>query len=143
MSLVLDPELKERSTGVNLRQLREFSAIWLVFFFAMGSWQWFANSNSKAAVLCAVGLLVGLPGLVRPVLATPLFSLAMALSFPIGWVATRLLLGFLFLFLFTPIGWLFRRLQRDPLHIRKLQSASYWSQLQQPSDAQSYFRQSL
>src|SRR5215467_13314016 len=112
MSLVLDPELKERSTDVNLRQLREFSAIWLVFFCAMGSWQWFANSNSKALmVLCAVGLLVGLPGLVRPTLAKPLFSLAMVLSFPIGWVATRLLLGFFFFFLFTPVGWLFRRLQ--------------------------------
>jgi hypothetical protein len=144
MSLVLDPELKERSTGVNLRQLREFSAIWLVFFCAMGSWKWFANSNPKAMMmLCAVGLLVGLPGLVRPTLAKPLFSLAMALAFPVGWVTTRLLLGFLFFFLFTPVGWLFRRLQHDPLHIRKLQSTSYWSQLKQPSEARSYFRQSL
>ena len=51
-------------------------------------------------MLCVVGLLVGLPGLVRPTLMKPLFTLAMALSFPIGWVATRLLLGsFFFSFL--------------------------------------------
>jgi hypothetical protein len=144
MSLVLDPEVEERSTDVNLRQLREFSAIWLVSFCTMGFWKWFANSNSNALmVLCAVGLLVGLPGLVRPTLAKPVFSFAMALSFPIGWVATRLLLGFLFFLLFTPVAWLFRMLQHDPLHIRKLQPTSYWSQVQQPSDAQSYFRQSL
>jgi hypothetical protein len=143
MSLVLDPELKERSTSVTLRQLREFSAIWLVFFCAIGFWQWFANSNSKALMLCVIGLLVGLPGLLRPTRVKPLFKLAMALSFPIGWVATRLLLGFFFFFLFTPVAWLFRRLQRDPLHIRKLQSNSYWSQLHQPSEARSYFHQSL
>jgi hypothetical protein len=95
MSLVLDPELKARSTSVTLRQLREFSAIWLVFFCAIGFWQWFANSNSKAPMFCVVGLL-GLPGLLRPTLVKPLFTLAMALSFPIGWVATRLLLGFFF-----------------------------------------------
>src|SRR5262245_49000301 len=125
---MLDPELKEHSSEVDfLRQLREFSAIWLVFFCAMGAWQRFANANSKAlVVLCALGLLAGLPGLVRPTVIKPLFSLAKALSFPIGWVVTRLLLGFLFFFLFTPLGWLFRRLQRDPLHIRKLQSTSYW-----------------
>jgi hypothetical protein len=141
---MLEPELKEHSTEVDLRQLREFSAIWLAFFCAMGAWQWFTNTNFKALVLlCALGLLVGLPGLVRPTLVKPLFSLAMGLSFPIAWVATRLLLGFLFFFLFTPLGWLLRRLQHDPLHIRKLQSTSYWSPALQPSDALSYFRQSL
>jgi hypothetical protein len=141
---MLEPELKEHSREVDLRRLREFSAIWLVFFCAAGTWQWFANANSTALVLlCALGLLVGLPGLVRPMLVKPLFSLAMGLSFPIGWVATRLLLGFLFFFLFTPLGWLFRLLQRDPLRIRKPLSTSYWSPARQPSDARSYLRQSL
>jgi hypothetical protein len=140
---MIEPELKEHSAEINLRQLREFSAIWLVFFCAMGAWQWFVNSKAPV-LLCALGLLVGLPGLVRPTLVKPLFSLAMALSFPIGWLATRLLLGFLFFFLFTPLGWLLRRLEHDPLHIRKLQhTTSYWSPARQPSDARSYFRQSL
>jgi hypothetical protein len=67
----------------------------------------------------------------------------MALSFPIGWVATLLLLGFSFFCLFTPLGWLFRRLRRDPLHIRNPLSTSYWSPVRQPSDARSYLRQSL
>jgi hypothetical protein len=71
---MLEPELKKHSTEVDLRQLREFSAIWLVFFCAMGTWQWFANANLKVLVLlCALGLLVGLPGLVRPTLVTQLF----------------------------------------------------------------------
>jgi hypothetical protein len=141
---MLDPELNEHSTDVSHRQLREFAATWLVFFCTIGAWQWFAGANASALItLCAVGLLVGLPGFVRPSLVKPLFSFAMALAIPIGWVATRLLLGFLFFFLFTPVGWLFRRLQRDPLHLKKPRSTSYWSPARQPSDAWSYFRQSL
>ena len=141
---MLEPELNESWTAVSNRQLREFAAMWLVFFCAIGAWQWFANANAPASMaLCALGLLVGLSGFARPSLVKPLFSLAMTLAIPIGWIMTRLLLGFLFFFLFTPVGWLFRRLQRDLLHLKKRRSTSYWSPARQSSDPRSYFRQSL
>jgi hypothetical protein len=56
---------------------------------------------------------------------------------------TRLLLGFLFFGIFTPVGWLFRQLKRDPLHIRKPSVASYWARAEQSADRASYLRQSL
>jgi hypothetical protein len=56
---------------------------------------------------------------------------------------TRLLLGFLFFCIFTPVGWLFRQLKRDPLHICKPAAASYWADAGQPADRTSYLRQSL
>jgi len=67
----------------------------------------------------------------------------MAVALPIGWIMTRLVLGLLFFGLFTPVGWLFRRLRRDPLRLRKPQTTSYWSPASPPADGQSYFRQSL
>ena len=115
---MLDPETSDHSPTVTSRQLREFSVIWLVFFCGVAVTQWSANSK-LAVILVAIGLVVGITGLIRPALVKLLFSVAMAIAFPIGWVITRLLLCFLFFCIFTPVGWLFRRLKRDPLHIRK------------------------
>jgi hypothetical protein len=141
---MLDAEWDEHATGENLRQLREFSVAWLVFFCALGAWQWIGHRNVIALIaFCALGFTVGFVGLLRPRIVRPLFSLAMAVALPIGWIMTRLVLEVLLFGLFTPVGWLFRRLRRDPLRLRKPQIASYWSAAPPPTDAQSYFRQSL
>ena len=139
---MLDPETSDHSPTVTSRQLREFSGIWLAFFCAVALTQWPANSK-LSVILVAIGLVVGITGLIRPALVKLLFSVAMAIAFPIGWVMTRLLLGFLFFCIFTPVGWLFRQLKRDPLHIRKPAVASYWAHAGQPADRASYLRQSL
>jgi uncharacterized membrane protein YciS (DUF1049 family) len=139
---MLDPETSDHSRTVTSRQLREFSGIWLVLFCGVAVTQWSANSK-LAVILVAMGLVVGITGLIRPALVKLPFSVAMAIAFPIGWVMTRLLLGFLFFCIFTPVGWLFRQLKRDPLHIRKPAVASYWAHAGQPADPGSYLRQSL
>jgi hypothetical protein len=139
---MLDPETSHHLPTVTSRQLREFSGIWLAFFCGVAATQWSTNSK-LSVILMAMGLVVGITGLIRPALVKLLFSVAMAIAFPIGWVMTRLLLGFLFFCIFTPVGWLFRQLKRDPLHIRKPVVASYWTDTGQPADRASYMRQSL
>jgi hypothetical protein len=141
---MLDAEWEGHATEEKLGQLREFSLAWMLFFCALGAWQWIGHNDlTTLAVFCAVGLAVGFVGLARPRTVRPLFSLAMAVTLPIRWIMTRLVLGLLFFGLFTPVGWLFRRLRRDPLRLKKPQIASYWSPAPPPTDAQSYFRQSL
>ena len=139
---MLDFETSDRSPTVTPRQLREFSGVWLIFFCGVAVTQWSANSK-LAVILVVMGLVVGITGLIRPAFVKLLFSVVMAIAFPIGWVMTRLLLGFLFFCIFTPVGWLFRQLKRDPLHIRKPAVASYWAHSEQPADPASYLRQSL
>jgi hypothetical protein len=139
---MLDPETSDHSPTVTSRQLREFSGIWLVFFCGVAVTQWSASSK-LAVILMAMGLVVGITGLIRPAFVKLLFAVVMAIAFPIGWVMTRVLLGFLFFCIFTPVGWLFRQLKRDPLHIRKPAAASYWAHAGQPADRTSYLRQSL
>jgi hypothetical protein len=141
-STMLDPETSAHSPTVTSRHLREFSGAWLVFFCGVAVARWSANSKA-AVILAAIGLAVAITGLIRPPLVKLLFSVAMAIAFPIGWVMTRLLLGFLFFGIFTPVGWLFRQLKRDPLHIRRSAVSSYWVQAEQPADRTSYLRQSL
>jgi hypothetical protein len=141
---MLDAQRDEHGTKLTPRQLREFSLAWFVFFCALAAWQWFGYHRLTALLaLCAVACSVGFVGLARPATVTPLFAVAMALALPIGWVITRVILGFLFFGLFTPVGWLFRRLRRDPLRLRKPQLSSYWSPAPSRTDTESYFRQSL
>ena len=141
---MLDAEPDEDIPAVNKRQLREFSLAWLVFFCALGIWQWFGDGDVTALLtFCAIGCSVGLAGLLRPLTIKPLFLFAMAIALPIGWVMNRLVLGLLFFGLFTPVGWFFRRLRRDPLRLRKPDIGSYWSPAPPPADTHSYFRQSL
>lgn len=141
---MLDPDLDGHSTDATPRQLREFAAIWLVSFGALAAWQWFVHTNGLATlVLAAIGVVAGGPGLIRPALIKPLFTLAIMMAMPIGLVLTMVLLGLLYFVLFTPVGWLFRLIRRDPLRLQKPASASYWSSVPQPRGAASYFRQSL
>ena len=111
---MLDPETSDHSPTVSSRQLREFSGIWLVFFCGVAATQWSANSK-LAVILVVMGLVVGITGLIRPAVVKLLFSVAMAIAFPIGWVITRLLLGFLFFCIFTPVGWLPSSAQARPI----------------------------
>src|SRR5262249_61634282 len=100
---MLDFETSDRSPTVTLRQLREFSGVWLIFFCGVAVTQW--STNSKLAVfLMAIGLVVGIAGLMRPALVKLLFSVSMALAFPIGWVVTRLLVGVFFFCFFSAGG---------------------------------------
>src|SRR5262245_5047699 len=141
---MLDPELDDHSTDATPRQLREFAAIWLVFFGALAVWQSFVHTNGRTAlVMAAIGVVAGGPGLIRPSLIKPLFTLATMVAMPIGLVLTMVLLGLLFFVLFTPVGWLFRLIRRDTLRLQKPESASYWSSVPQPRGAASYLRQSL
>jgi hypothetical protein len=140
---MLAPELKKRSTEINLRQiagvLRSLVGVLL--------------RHGGLAVVCAcefedacVALCVGtsswVAGLVRPTLVKRLFSLTVggrlvsdqpgddALAARVSSVSRRwdgCSGGF----------------STTPLHIRKPQSTSYWSSVRQVSDAPSYFRQSL
>jgi hypothetical protein len=141
---LLDAESHERSSAGSDRQVREFSAAWLVFFLILGVLHWFRHHNSSAlAVYVAVALVVGVAGLLQPRIVKPVFTLAMAVSLPIGWVMTRVVLALLFYVLFAPVAWLFRLLGRDSLRLKKSSATTYWSPAPPPTDGHSSFRQSI
>ena len=82
--------------------LRWFAAIWLVWFTALGCAAWLRGNETAALALTAVALLVGPLGLVRPAAVRPVFVGALVLTFPVGWVVSRVLLGAVFYCVFTP-----------------------------------------
>jgi hypothetical protein len=79
------------------------------------------------AILGAAGAtLLSLAG-VAPSLLRPVERLWMKLALAMGWVMTRVVLGLLFVAVFTPAGLLRRLLGRDPMHLRFDRDApTYW-----------------
>lgn len=125
------------------RTLRQFAGIWTCFFGALALNQWLRHDAAGAGLaLAALALTVGPLGLWRPQVVRPVYVGLMVLTFPVGWVVSRIILAVLFYGVFTPVGLLFRLMGRDALGLRRRPGkATYWVDKPAPADVGSYFRQ--
>jgi hypothetical protein len=125
------------------RVLRQFAALWLVFFGGLASWQGLGRGRIEIALTLAVlALGVGLLGLAWPQAVRPIFVGWMILAFPIGWTLSLILLGLVYFGLFLPLGLAFRLSGRDALLLRpRHRGTTYWSPRTAPVDVRRYFRQ--
>jgi hypothetical protein len=80
----------------------------------------------------AIPLLVGggcmlLLGYTAPIVLKPVFILWMSLATSLGYIVTRIILGLIFFLIFSPIGLVFRLIQKDHLdEMIQKDAASYW-----------------
>lgn len=123
--------------------LRQFAALWLAFFLALGASQWCLRDRPWSGLaLAAAAVLVGLPGLFRPALLRWIFVGWMVVVFPIGWLISLLMLTVVYFLVLTPVA-LFLRLRGRDLLDRKPapEQPSFWEPKQSPRDPRRYFRQ--
>ena len=136
-----------RWTDLNFRPepkvLRQFALLWLVFFIGFGTFQWLARGNTNiGTILGAIGGVLGILGLIRPDAIRWLYIVCMAVSFPIGWLLSQVMLAVLFYAIITPIALLFRLRGRDLLQRKRdPDQKSLWLPKSLPQDVRSYFRQ--
>jgi RsiW-degrading membrane proteinase PrsW (M82 family) len=126
------------------RMLRQFSAIWIIFFGGIAAVQEFHHHHHVLAmVLGAMAITLGPLGVLWPRLMKPIFVGWMVLVYPIGWVVSRVILGVLFYSLFAPTALVFRFIGRDALSLKpKPQADSFWSPKVAAVDKAHYLRQS-
>ena len=125
------------------RMLRQFAAMWIVFFGGIAAWQQFVlHRPTLALVLAVLAGTVGPLGIAWPRAIKPVFVGWMALAYPIGWVVSRIVLGSIFYLLFTPVSWAFRLIGRDALELKSRPTATtYWHSWPKASDKSTYLRQ--
>jgi hypothetical protein len=124
------------------RTIRQFGGLFLLFALVIAGLQWQRGANTYWPVgWGTVGLITCVIAQANPKLVRPLFVGWMILLIPINWVVSHLILGFLFFFLFTPIGLCRRALGGDPLLLNKPQKNSYWQPRPQVTDKRRYLRQ--
>ncbi|HEV3383866.1 MAG TPA: SxtJ family membrane protein [Gemmata sp.] len=124
--------------------LRWFAAICLVWFLGLAYFFWVYRENEPIAILfLLIALTIGTAGLIHPPAIRFVFVASIVVTFPIGWLISRIMLGFVFYCLFTPLGLFFRLTGRDALGRRlNKDSASYWSAKPETNDLRGYFHQS-
>jgi len=89
-------------------------------------------------VLAVAGRLIGL---VRPEWLKPVFLGLTLATWPIGWVVSRVALGFLYFLIFTPIALVFRLVGRDALQRSADPGAkTYWEPYQPDRGLERYLR---
>ena len=126
----------------NDRQLRQFSVAALLGFpvVAWAFHRWFGWSDGSYWI-AAMGPIICVLGLAIPGAVYPLYTGLMAITMPIGWVFSNVILRIIFYVILTPLGLVFRMMGRDPLVLMKPQAATYWVKHEQRTDALSYYRQ--
>jgi len=141
---MIEPDLSHDAGPITQKTLRQFGGLWLVIFGGLASWQWFGRGHHGLGVaLVGAVALLGAAGLLRPEVIRPLFTGLMFVTFPIGWVVSRVLLAVLWYGIFTPVGAIFRLIGRDALTVRPPGGReTYWVRKPTPADVRSYLRQS-
>lgn len=142
---MIDPVLrKDHSVSTTNTTLRQFAVVWIVFFGGLACLEAYGRDRWTAAyILGALAVMVGLVGLATPQAIRPLFIGLMAITYPIGWVVTKILLIAMFYGMFTPVALFFKLIGRDALARRPQRSKeTYWLPKPAARDIRSYFRQS-
>jgi hypothetical protein len=142
---MIDPHLDEHApVSTSHHTLRQFAGLCLLIFGGLAGWEYFGHNQWRLPLIFAgLAAALGLGGLLWPRGIRPVFVTAMALTMPIGWVVSRVVLGVLFFGLFTPVGLFFKLIGRDALCRRYApEQASYWEPKPGATDVRSYLRQS-
>jgi len=122
------------------RTLRQFGGMWLLVFGALAVWRfWHGQTGVVTAVIAIAAIAVGGLGLIRPAAVRPIYTASTIVTFPIGWLVSRIVLAMLFYLLFTPIAIAFRLIGRDALRLRGRRK-SYWTPYPGERKAEDYFR---
>jgi hypothetical protein len=141
---MIDPQVTDSHAPVaTTRVLRQFAALWMLFFGALALWQYFRHdSRAWATIFGSLSVSLGPLGLLRPALIRPAFVVWMAMALPIGAVVSRVVLAILYYFLFALVGVLFKLVRRDALNLRRPETDTYWHVRPQVKDLRQYLRQS-
>jgi hypothetical protein len=125
------------------KTLRLFAALSLVFFLAIGIYQYMEKAHhTLGTIFVVLALIIGPLGLIKPEAVRWIFVSWMVLAFPIGWLVSQLMLAVLFYLVLTPVAILFRLRGRDLLCRKHAPGrTTFWLPKQTPQDARSYFRQ--
>ncbi|MBW3543785.1 MAG: hypothetical protein KY476_26350 [Planctomycetes bacterium] len=125
------------------RFLRQFAALFIVFFGLVGAHQFFGrDAHTAGIVLWAVGGTIGGVGLVAPAFMRYVYLGWMCALYPVAWVVSHVVLAAIYFLVLTPIGLAMKLFGRDPMQRSFDPAAStYWKPRPPQTETSRYFRQ--
>ena len=134
------------------KTLRQFGLIGLVAFALFAVLAYYRVVAFAALPVSAVrptvwvlALLAGYCGVfaaIAPKGLRPLYVLLTVVFYPVGLVASYVIMGIVYFIVLTPVALIFKLIGRDPM-CRKFEPAAqtYWVERKPPTDMKRYFRQ--
>lgn len=104
--------------SATIKQLRSFGLIVGGIILAFGLWPALFHSRPPRLWAALAAAILILPALIRPGILKPVYVRWMIFGQFLGWINTRIILGFLFYTLFSAFGLFLRLLGKDPMHRR-------------------------
>ena len=130
------------------RELRQFGAVFLCGFVAIGLVKYFwpferliSRDETLGSWLIGLGLVVGAIGLTGTRIALPFYWAWLGIAFVLGNVMSRVIITLLYFLLFTPMRLLGNLFGRDKLQLKKPNKDSYWLDVSLPKEIEKYERQ--
>lgn len=126
------------------RVLRQFAAASSVILAVAAAKNWHNETNPHLSLLCLLIIVpVAILGYLRPKSFSLIFNTLLWITFPLGWVATQIVVAIMFYIILTPLAILFRLKGRDILQIKQPGSdtATFWKRQNEAKSSESYFRQ--
>ena len=101
--------------GASSSELRRFGLTVGGMFVLLGCLSWWRGHVRPPVVMWTLGAALVVPGLVAPLALAPVRSVWMRFATLLGEVNSRIILGVLFFVVIAPVGFVLRKLVRDPL----------------------------
>ena len=132
----------------NKKELRQFGAIFLAGFLAIGAlkyfWPWevvFSRDQRLGLILMILGLFVGTIALTGTRVALPFYWAWLSIAYVFGNIMGRIMIAAIFFLVVTPLGLLSRLIRRDRLQLNNPDCASYWHEISLTKKIEQYERQ--
>ena len=123
--------------------LRQFGFAASVLAVAGAYWFGGLTTSTTTGIWLAFAAVFAVLAAVAPLRLRLPFVLLSAVTAPIGWVISHLVLGIIYFGVVTPIGWALRATGRASLRTEIDRDAgSYWEEREQPGGVEDYLRQS-
>ncbi len=122
------------------KELRQFGLVVGGVFLGIGSWPWVWQETDPRLWALAIGAALGVLGVVSPNALKPVHKGWMAVGHVMGWINTRIILGFFFYVVLTPMGLIARLAGKDFMHMKLGASVDTYRVLRAPR-VSTHFRQ--
>lgn len=113
-------------SDINLPSNRKFGLFFAAVFSLIAGYFFNEGAVNLALILGVIAIAFALVALTKSELLLPLNKLWMRFGLLLGMIVSFIVIGLIFFFIFTPVGFLMRLFKRDELRLKPKHSDSYW-----------------
>lgn len=125
----------------NKKELRQFGFVVGGVFLGIGLWPWMWQEADPRSWAVAGGAVLGVLGAISPNALKPIHKGWMVVGHVMGWINTRIILGFFFYAVLTPMGLIARLAGKDFMHMKPGKSVDTYRVLRAPRVSTHFHRQ--